>query len=184
MIFPIRLYRRFKIRDTLSANFMRLKTSLWIVMILISACAPRTTLEVTGYRSQLLKQYTKVFTSGNFDLQIKYVGMNDSSFTFEMYLKNKSKSAITLDCSASELSVDLCSAAFESRIKSHLTMKADIKRSGEFTAWLQFKVLGDNPLSCFLNGGTMRLSNVSVITPRGREDCGIFEFVPITVRLY
>lgn len=153
-------------------------------MILISACAPRTTLEVAGYRLQLLKQYTKVFTSDNFDLQVKYVGMNDSSFTFEMRLKNKSKSGIALECRGSELSVDLCSAVFESRIKSHDAMIIQVGRSDALTAWLQFKVLGDNPLSCFLNGGTIRLSQVFVVTQQGWEDCGVFEFVPISVRLY
>ena len=141
-------------------------------------------LEVTGYSSGLLRQYTKVFKSDDFDLQIKYVGMNDSSFTFELYLRNKSVSGITLDCSASTLEVDKCIAGFESRIKSAASMKSDVKRSDTYTAWLQFKVLGDNPMPCFLNGGNMRLSNILIVSRGQRIDCGPFEFVPISVRLY
>jgi hypothetical protein len=141
-------------------------------------------LEVTGYSSNLLRQYTKTFKSEDFDLQVKYVGMNDSSFTFETYLKNKSGSEITLDCSAITFAVDLCDANFERRFKSQPSMKIDVRRSDENTSWLQFKVLGDNPMSCFLNGGNMRLSGVFVMIKGRVVDCGTFEFVPISVRLY
>ncbi len=155
---------------------------LWLFFFF--GCTPHTTLEVTGYRSNLLKEYTKVFVSDAFDLQVKYVGMNDSSFTFEMNLKNKTKSEIILDCSESELVVDLCNAAFESRIKSESSMSVTVGRSDDRTVWLQFKVLGDNPMPCFLNGGNMRLSRVFVLAGGKRTDCGVFEFVPISVRLY
>ncbi len=162
----------------------RIYLIILIIFILLPGCVRTTKLEVTGYSSNLLRQYTKVFTSEDFDLQVKYVGMNDSSFTFETYLKNKSGSGITLDCSASSFMVDRCSADFERRIKSQSSMKADIVRWGEYTAWLQFKVLGDNPMPCFLNGGTMRLSHIFVLTQGRRIDCGPLEFVPISVRLY
>lgn len=162
----------------------RIYLTIRIIFILLLGCAPHTTLEVTGYSSNLLRQYTKFFKSEDFDLQVKYVGMNDSSFTFETYLKNKSGSGITLDFSESTLSVDKCHADLERTLKSHPSMKAGVMRSEEFTAWLQFKVLGGDPMPCFLNGGHITLSHVFVLTNGRRVDCGTFEFVPISVKLY
>lgn len=151
--------------------------------LLIGACAPRTVIEVSEYYPKIsLSHYSKTYSSINFDLKLNYVGMNDSAFTFEIRLKNRSDSSLSLHCDSSRLQVIWCSEIFQSRIKSHSTKIIEVNPHESINLWLQFTTEHDI-LPCFLNGGKITLMGITVKLMKETFDFGVFEFQPLSLRL-
>ena len=156
-------------------------------MIGIAACSdPRQTIEYDLTRHDPLSRsrYSKIYRSKEFDLALSYVGMNDSSFTFEISLDNHTNQHVTLDCERSTLAVDLCAESFRSRIKSFAAKRIDINGGRTSTAWLQFRAEADTSMRCFLNGGKLTLSGIVTLVDGRPVDFGIFEFQPLSVRMH